>query len=251
MPGYGKNTAEAYNRLWGRYAIACAKSIYNLYTITVAPQSKAILDLCCGTGHLLKYFLDQGFMATGLDLSEHMLAHAQNNCYSYVEQGHAQFLLTDVRSFQLPTQFDLVTATYDSLNHLESAEALKEVFVKVQRVLSAHGMFVFDLNTTRGLDDWNRVRVTDRDGYAVISRGFFDPSEGIARKKFSGFYRIGNGYYERFEEIIANIALPVSEVESMLRHVGFGHCYTADLSDLSTKIIDPEALDRVVFIVRH
>jgi SAM-dependent methyltransferase len=251
MPGYAKNTAEAYNRLWGGYGRACAKSIHQLYlNMEHGRNGSPLLDLCCGTGELIRYFLDLGFSATGIDLSEHMLHHAERNCQLHVADGSATFILSDVLEFTVPSIFGLATCTYDSLNHLASISELHSVFVKVRGALLEGGLFVFDINTIRGLDDWNRIRITERDGYVNISRGFFDPAEGRAHRKFSGFYRVESGLFEQYSELIINTAFPVARISDELRSVGFKAVHTALMSDLSAPVSDPEEHDRVFFVAK-
>ena len=251
MSGYAKNTAEAYNRLWGGYGRACARSIYQLYlNMEHGRKRSPLLDLCCGTGELIRYFLDLGFSATGVDLSEHMLRHAEQNCERSGTGGTAKFILSDVSRITLPRAFGLATCTYDSLNHLPSVSELRLVFANVRRAVLEGGVFIFDINTIRGLDDWNRIRITEREGYVNISRGFFDPAEGRAHRKFSGFYRIENGLYEQYSEIIINTAFSVATIEHELRSAGFEGVHTALMSDLSAPLSDPEEHDRIFFVAK-
>ena len=62
--------------------------------------------------------LDRGYHTVGIDLSPHMLAHAEENNRVYIESGQARFLQGDALDFRLEERFGLVVATYDALNQM-------------------------------------------------------------------------------------------------------------------------------------
>ena len=73
MQGCGPGFAKVYNLLWNDFAERIAPQVFAFYTNTQLGHSgEPVLDLCCGTGHLSRFFLEQGFQVVGLDLSEHM-----------------------------------------------------------------------------------------------------------------------------------------------------------------------------------
>ena len=179
-----------------------------------------------------------------------MLSHARENCSCYLQTGAGAFRRGDAADFAADTGFGLVTSTYDSLNHLESLSALSRCFSNAHAALVAGGMFVFDLNTIQGLDDWNRIRVTDKVDHTVISRGFFDRKTMRAFKRFSGFYSLPGGLFDRFEEDIFNTAFWTRDVVAALHAAGFETVYSALLGDLMLAIDNPEDNDRVFFVAR-
>jgi SAM-dependent methyltransferase len=251
MQTYSENTANAYNRIWSGYGAAFGEIVVR-YLTTAAPNAQRVaLDLGCGTGSLARVLFMNGFRVTAIDSSSHMLAHAEANCEQYVAAGLGSFVRGDIREFQVDAKVGIAVSSYDTINHLESLSELRACFACVASSLLSDGTFMFDLNTIRGLDDWNRVKITDREGYAVISRGFFDPQTGRAWKKFSGFYSVENGLYERFEEVIFNTAFRVADVLTELQAAGFAGMHVAALPNLSQPVEDPEAEDRVVFVARR
>lgn len=66
---YGKEFAELYDENWACYGGAAIWPF--LKTLLPADQEHARtwLDLCCGTGRLLGFVMEEGFSATGIDLS--------------------------------------------------------------------------------------------------------------------------------------------------------------------------------------
>ncbi|GFE67434.1 trans-aconitate 2-methyltransferase [Chroococcus sp. FPU101] len=112
------------------------------------PQKATILDLCCGTGHLVQHLTEKGYHVTGIDGSEAMLAYASLNA------PEAKFILDDARTFELPYKVDAVCSTSASLNHIMSLEELKQVFGQVYLALKENGLFLFDLNHPSQMAKW-------------------------------------------------------------------------------------------------
>lgn len=119
------------------------------------PAHAEILDLCCGTGQLIQYLVDDGYRVTGLDGSEEMLACARQNAPS------ANYILEDARNFKPVESFDAVFSTSASLNHVPSMKELKQVFENVYTSLRQGGLFVFDLNHPAQLTKWWKGRPTE------------------------------------------------------------------------------------------
>lgn len=119
------------------------------------PAGGALLDLCCGTGHLAASLVARGFSVTGLDGSADMLRYAQENA------PQAQFVEGDARYFQLETKFDGVICASASLNHMETLDDLRAVFTSVNRALKPGGVFVFDVNHPAQMARYWRGAVTE------------------------------------------------------------------------------------------
>jgi SAM-dependent methyltransferase len=54
--------------------------------------------------------------------------------------------------FNLPEKFDVICCVFDSINHVLSFAGWKELFASVSRHLSNGGVFIFDVNTQKKLD---------------------------------------------------------------------------------------------------
>ena len=79
-----------------------------------------------------------------------------------LQTGQARLVRADAASFSVEDRFGLATATFDSLNMLQSHAALRSCFECVRRSLLDEGMLVFDLMTRRGFwQDYNGVWVGD------------------------------------------------------------------------------------------
>ncbi|MBD0386350.1 MAG: methyltransferase domain-containing protein, partial [Nostoc sp. C3-bin3] len=70
--------AKIYNDYWGlRYCQIILPAFEKLLQqYNIQPEAD-ILDLCCGTGHMVEHLIEQGYQVTGLDISEGMLQYAR------------------------------------------------------------------------------------------------------------------------------------------------------------------------------
>lgn len=251
MQGYNPGFARLYNRNWGGFAVRTAPLIRAYYEQNMAQESaKVMLDLCCGTGQLAENFLAAGYRTIGLDASEPMLEYASQNNFQAVQQGNARFLVGDASGFTLDEKFGLVVSTYDALNHLEDISALASCFHCVKKVLSPGGLFIFDLNTRRGLRHWNNVYLDDSDDdLFLVTRGFYDGGDK-AWTKITGFLRSEVGCYERIDQTAYNTAFRMQDVAAVLLENSWKSIHFARLENLSQAVEDPEQEMRVFIVAR-
>lgn len=249
MQGYSPGFARIYNMRWANFAQQLAPRLLTFYESTpVGEQNHKLLDLCCGTGQLALYFLDQGYQVTGLDLSEAMLEYARANTAPYLLTGQVHFVRGDASNFRLEERFGLVASTFDALNHLPDFDALQGSFRSVYPLLEEGGWFVFDLNTRLGLRRWNSISVEDSQELMLVTRSLYDESGGKACMRVSGFVSNGDGLYERFEETAYEVAFDLMPVREALLVAGFQNVYFARSQDFSHPVEAPENEARI-FIV--
>lgn len=250
MQAYGESMAMAYDTIWGAYAQKAARAIMAFQGAQTGRNRGRILDVCCGAGQFAEIFLREGFEVVGVDLSASMLERAKARCRPWVEAGKAQFLEADAGDFETPGKFELIVSTYDALNHLDSLGALENCFRCVHRAAAPGASFIFDFSTLKGLDEWNRITVSDKEAAAVITRGFFDAGTNKGYKKFTGFLKGADGSYSRFEEVIFARGYPLASVQRALQSAGFEDVRATMLDDLGGRLMEAEAQDRVVFVSR-
>jgi SAM-dependent methyltransferase len=101
-------------------------------------------DIGCGTG-LFACYLSQcwGVPVFGVDRSPEMLRVATRNC----RDMNVCFLQQDIRCLRLPCPVDLMTANFDTMNHLLTGPELRLAFRRVWKNLRPRGHFIFDLIT--------------------------------------------------------------------------------------------------------
>ncbi|MCL5999186.1 MAG: class I SAM-dependent methyltransferase [Chloroflexi bacterium] len=251
MQAYSTEFARVYNMRWAGFATQVAPRILEFYERTpLGGQNTSVLDLCCGTGQLARHFLDKGYRVTGVDSSEGMLNYARENVADGVADGRAKFIQADAAGFTLDECFGLVVSTYDALNHLDDADALRRCFQSVFAVLAHDGTFIFDLNTRAALAGWNSIAIEDTEEMMLVSRGIYDVPNNRATIRISGFVRTASGCYERFEETAYNTAFDMEMVRQALLDTGWREVHFARSQDLAVPILEPENERRVFIVAR-
>jgi len=214
MSLYGKDFATVYNDKWAFWG----PKMWSFLSPVVAkelPTAKTWLDLCCGTGSLLRFAEENGFAATGVDISKHQIKHARQNVPG------AKFVVQDVRQLSLDREFGVVTCMFDSLNYLTRKQDLLSAFRNARRHLAQRGMFVFDMNTFEGLQDqWCKTAATHEPDLTLIVESSFDPKRALGRCLITGFIRTGL-HYRRFQEEHLERGYRQQEIEDLLSRAGF------------------------------
>jgi SAM-dependent methyltransferase len=114
------------------------------YYVELSRQASGdVLELACGTGQLAVPIAGAGFPIVGLDLSPPMLKTAKE-CAAAASVS-IEFLLGDMRDFDLRHQFGLIFIARNSLLHLHSIEDILAAFAMVRRHLAPGGIFAFDI----------------------------------------------------------------------------------------------------------
>ena len=140
--------ARLYNRTMGPAYCSPQFNLLKRSLLPGLPPGAEILDLCCGTGQLIKPLAEAGYALTGLDLSEQMLAFARSNA------PNARYIHDDVRNYQEENRYDAIFSTSASLNHLSTMDELRQVFSNAMISLRSPGRFLFDLNHPGQLAKW-------------------------------------------------------------------------------------------------
>ncbi|MDA0185480.1 class I SAM-dependent methyltransferase [Solirubrobacter phytolaccae] len=134
--------APAYDVLTGGYAYDTWIDALEVLARRHGLTGQRVLDVGCGTGHSLLPWVNRGYEATGVDVSERMAALARAKA-----DGRFEVYVADMRT--LPPElgpFDMVTCLGDGLNHLLDLEAVETALAEMHRVLVPGGLALFDLN---------------------------------------------------------------------------------------------------------
>lgn len=176
-----------------------------------APRARTLLELACGTGSVLKH-LSAHYDAVGLDLSPQMLRIAR------AKLPRVGLHRADMTSYDLGRTFDTIICVFDSINHLLSFRAWKEVFRCTAKHLVKGGLFIFDINTEPKLQRHARepawVKTFDN-GTLVMT--VTDSGKGVSNWNVKVFERQGGRRYWLHEEEIQEVSFPVDRISKGLR----------------------------------
>jgi len=219
--------------IYRQFAEAYAKAERGRFSLELVPwvtavferygaSPAALVDVACGAGEFAVAMARRGLSVTGVDQSPEMLALARQNAAA---NGVTVSLLEqDMRELRLPAPVDAATCLYDSLNYLVSEPELHRALAAVASTLRPGGLFLFDMNTLRGLaEHWgNRTWVIqDADDAFEADQSHFDYDTGIATLRVNAFLHRREGLYERIEEVHRERGYPVPLIDEALATAGF------------------------------
>jgi len=202
-----------------------------------------VLDLACGTGNITIRLASFGYDLIGVDLSDDMLAEAQQKAYE--KKYKILFLNQDMRELDLYGTIDAVVCVCDGINYIINEEELLTVFKKVRLFLNPGGVFIFDMNTEYKFKEvFGDKSFEDRseNGDSYVWENSYDENTKINKYNIL-FYE--NGDDEPFQEVHYQKAYDIKIIKNQLLEVGFSSVKTRN--DYSSQEIRPEST-RVVFI---
>jgi SAM-dependent methyltransferase len=124
-------------------ALFPARAHIPYYVDLARREAGEVLELACGTGQLAVPIARAGFPTVGLDLSAEMLNAPRER--TAAARVSVEYVLGDMRNFDLGRRFALVFIARNSLLHLCSTEDILAAFAAVRRHLAPGGTFAFDV----------------------------------------------------------------------------------------------------------
>jgi SAM-dependent methyltransferase len=106
---------------------------------------KTILDMGCGTGNHIIPLARRGYQVHGVDLSEHMLAHALKKSQSETFNHSPVFSHGDIRKIELGEKFDAVIMMFAVLGYQLTNQDVLSTLDTVRKHLNPGGLFIFDV----------------------------------------------------------------------------------------------------------
>ena len=177
--------AAVYDRYWGSAFASHARKAVERHLAGRLPRHAAILDLCCGSGLLLRELDALGYECFGVDESAGMLEIAGRNAPDAVLQR------ADMAAFQWDHTFDAAICLYNSLNHARSATHLLTTLKQVRLHLRPGGLFLFDyILPTAFASRWESTEEIEMDGRSERVRYELCPERGVASCLIGGLQAI-------------------------------------------------------------
>ena len=185
-------------------------------------QPHLVLDLACGTGSLSMLLAARGYRVIGADLSEDMLAEAEQKAREMTENRPFE-ICQPMQRLHLAESVDAVICALDSLNYVTKPADCRRTFRRVFEALNSGGLFVFDINTPaklRGLD--GQVFLDETDDAYCVWRTAYNEKKRLCYYGMDIFRLCGAVWQRSFEEHI-EYAYEPEELQQWLEEAGFTH----------------------------
>ncbi len=246
---YDRDFARIYERDWTEFIVDLPPLIHSYiskYINRDNPEDIRILDLGCGTGIIDRDLAEIGYLVTGIDKSSAMIELARknnmNNKNEFIEGDMRE--LSDIidKNIRDDKKFDVVISIFDTLNHLKNFEELMKVVKDVYNALNHGGLFIFDVNTEKGLKKWDFINYEDYEDCTYILHGEYNYKEKRAYSYIIGFIKEGN-YYRKFNETIYNTVFSINDIIQLFNN------WNIEILDDNMEYTDnPENEDRIFII---
>lgn len=194
-----------------------------------------VLEMGCGTGRILIPTARAGVDIVGLDLSPYMLAVCRRRLASEPEavRSRVRLVQADMREFEIPRTFSLVTTPFRPFQHLLTVEDQLACLGGIHRHLADEGKLILDLfnpslpyltSDALGKEIGDEPEFTMPDGRRVLRR-----HRTVARDYFRQINEVELIYYvthpdgreERLVHAFSMRYLFRFEVEHLLVRSGF------------------------------
>jgi SAM-dependent methyltransferase len=169
--------AAAYDRALGLRSFIRTKRAFEFVVQRYGIRFRSAADVGCGTGLFARYLSHRWRVPVfAVDRSQDMLRVAA--CRG--RRSSVRFLRQDLRDLCLPCPVDLVTANFDTVNHILDPRDLGRAFGRIAANLRPDGHFVFDVITRQ--QGSRRVAYTRRlraSGRQLLQKIRWDPRRGM------------------------------------------------------------------------
>jgi len=237
--------AGMYHALWFDWYLPAAMPALETLVFSQVPRGSAMLDVCCGSGHVTKELVTRGYRVTGVDNSADLIALARQ------QLPEAEFVVQDVCALTLPARYDAAISTFDSLNHILTLEELARAFRQICSALHHGAIFVFDMNLheayTLDLKQW---AVDIHDNSVGMVRGQYDPVTQRARTELMWFSRSAadRNCWQQKHSIVEQCCYPREDILDSLAAAGFRDIQSFMAAELG---VDPDLGYGRMFVTCH
>lgn len=208
-----------YTDLSGYYDLMCADINYQEQSHYVrrlhqlfGNQGRQYLDLACGTGPHVRYFIDYGYQASGLDIHQPMLDLAQKRC------AEALFMQSDMSSFAMDEPLDLITCFLYSIHYNNNLEKLKACIVCAYAALKPGGLFCFNavdkntINNNAGI----KHQLEHEDGLLTFQSGWHYAGQGDQQSLYIQIDKEHQGSTRTWQDTHSMLAISFHDLEQLL-----------------------------------
>ncbi|MFK7934970.1 MAG: class I SAM-dependent methyltransferase [Saprospiraceae bacterium] len=190
------------------------------------PKNKEarILELCCGTGRLTLPIAQAGYDISGVDFTASMLEEAKTKATA---AGFAiEFIEADIRTLDLPEQYDLIFIPFNSIHHLYHNEDLFQAFQVVKKHLKTGGLFLLDCFNPNiqyivnaGKEPTTIAQYITKDGREILIKQHMRYENKTQINRIEWHYYI-NGAFDSIQNLDMRLYFP-QELDAYLQWSGF------------------------------
>jgi SAM-dependent methyltransferase len=206
-----------------------------------------VLDIGCGTGEIAIRLAKEGYEVVGVDLSEDMLAVANNKA---MEAGvRVEFYQQDMVEISGLEPFDVIVIFCDSLNYLRTEEDVQKTFQNVFGLLKHDGLLLFDVHSVYKMDSifLDGPFVSSDEEVSFIWNCFEGEHPHSVEHELSFFVKNEhNDDYTRFDEFHEQRTFPIQTFKNWLEEIGFK--FIDVLADFSNPV--QETSERILFTAK-
>jgi SAM-dependent methyltransferase len=238
--------ARYYDELgWNGFALALAPRLAS-FLESQGCRPGSMLDVACGTGVLMAELrgLIPRLEVFGVDQSEEMLKVAGGR----LGTGYPSPFLRhgDMAGFALGRKFDLITCTYDSLNHILEPEGIRSAFATVARHLNPGAWYVVDVNAELAFRaNWNSYSVRHTNGNLVMEKSIYDARQRLAAVAIEATILRENLPVGYFTELFWERAYAADDLVRWMQEAGLDVRFIKDFR--GNDLAEPEKANRLFF----
>ncbi|WP_071395835.1 class I SAM-dependent DNA methyltransferase [Bacillus tuaregi] len=211
-------------------------------------KGKNLLDLACGTGELSIQLADNGYSVTGVDLSADMLAVAKEKAE---EKGHSLLLIEqDMSELEGLDLYDIIGIFCDSLNYLQTENAVMQTFERVFQHLKPGGLFLFDVHSIYKMNHLfiDQTYAYNGEDVSYIWQCFVGEYPDSVEHELTFFHLDSRtNQYQRYDELHVQRTFSIEQYETWLSKAGF------ELLEISADFLDSKLnaeSERIFFTAR-
>ena len=176
---YGELMRDVKYKKWSKYLL-------DVVSDYIDKKSPSVLELGAGDCKIAKRIIEKYSNLIASDISLPMLRQGKKVDISKV--------CCDMTSLPFNNKFDLIYSTFDSVNYLLSKRKLLTLFSEVKKVLSAYGIFTFDVSLEKNSLDFEGSFTVEGNakGYSFIRKSKYNSSSRIHKNIFTITDKLGN-----------------------------------------------------------
>ncbi|GFR37364.1 methyltransferase [Insulibacter thermoxylanivorax] len=222
---YQHHFAQVYDRLMDEMPLDKWQQFIREAWAKYGCGPRIVVDLGCGTGRHTLALAEDVHRMYGIDLSESMLAIAQEQAARTSGGRNITWLLQDMREWQIPSQADGVLCLCDGINYLLADEDVKAAFSSTYDGLREGGLFLFDVLTQHQYELYaaGQPYTYDVEDLAYIWYADWDEHNRVISHDLTIFSRVDaeSEMFLRFHEFHQQRAYDLQQLTVWLKEIGF------------------------------